>query len=127
MKPHFMPVGKPAPPRPRRPESFISWISSSGCAPNALRRAVYPSSRSYTRSFQASGDSHRLVTTGVSLASAAWEGLVTSGLLTGRRGVTGGFAVAGGLRGGTGDAVARAGAPVVAPDDRGVGVETGYR
>src|SRR3954447_15086387 len=125
MKPHFMPVGKPAPPRPRRPESFMSWISSSGCAPNALRRAVYPSSRSYTLSFHASGDSHRFVTTGVSLASAAWEGLVNSGLLTGRRDVAGGFAVAGGLRGRPGDGVARAAAPVLAPADGGVGVEAG--
>jgi hypothetical protein len=49
----------------------MSWIRSSGWAPNALRSAVYPSSRSYTESFHASGDSQRLVSTGVSLASAA--------------------------------------------------------
>ena len=36
MKPHFMPVGKPAPPRPRRPESFTAVMTSSWVMPSAF-------------------------------------------------------------------------------------------
>jgi hypothetical protein len=38
MNDHFMPVGKPAPPRPRSPESFISWMIAS--RPRAIRSLV---------------------------------------------------------------------------------------
>ncbi len=34
-KPHFTPVGKPAPPRPRRPDCFISSMTASGPIPMA--------------------------------------------------------------------------------------------
>ena len=42
---HLVPVGKPAPPRPRRPESFTSVITSSGSIASAFSSARYPSWR----------------------------------------------------------------------------------
>src|SRR6476620_8804898 len=44
---HFMPVGKPAPPRPRRFDAFISSMIASGFIPAALRNALYPSVARY--------------------------------------------------------------------------------
>ena len=41
MNDHFMPVGKPAPPRPRSPDSFTTFTMSAGVMPSAcLQRAV---------------------------------------------------------------------------------------
>src|SRR5579859_3185645 len=44
---HFIPVGNPAPPRPRRFEILTSSIISSGFIRAAFRKALYPSSARY--------------------------------------------------------------------------------
>ncbi len=38
MKPHFIPVGKPAPPRPRRPESLTRSMIAPGSIDSAVPR-----------------------------------------------------------------------------------------
>src|SRR5450756_2258629 len=46
---HFCPVGNPAPPRPRRFESFTTCCTSAGVIPpSALRSAWYPPALSYS-------------------------------------------------------------------------------
>jgi hypothetical protein len=42
MKLHFMPVTKPAPPRPRSPEALTISTIASGAIDQALRPASYP-------------------------------------------------------------------------------------
>ncbi len=39
---HLMPAGKPAPPRPRSPESVTSWTTASGESDSALRSPAHP-------------------------------------------------------------------------------------
>ena len=39
MNDHFMPVGKPAPPRPRRLESLTAAMIAAGSMPSALSSA----------------------------------------------------------------------------------------
>src|SRR5206468_6400568 len=42
MNDHFTPVGNPAPPRPRRPDSFTTATISAGDIPSAFWSATYP-------------------------------------------------------------------------------------
>src|SRR5262249_8409692 len=56
MKPHLVPVEKPAPPRPRRPEVLTSaWICSGVSEPSARCSISYPPWRRYTSSLCRSG------------------------------------------------------------------------
>src|SRR5690242_13281352 len=42
MNDHFRPVGNPAPPRPRSPDSFTMFTMSPGAMPSAFSSALYP-------------------------------------------------------------------------------------
>src|SRR3989304_1430573 len=48
MKPHFLPVGNPAPPRPRRPESTPASPAASGATASADLKPRSPPDASYS-------------------------------------------------------------------------------
>ena len=47
---HLMPVGKPAPPRPRKPESVTAWTMAAGVISSAFFRPFRPPCASYSSS-----------------------------------------------------------------------------
>ena len=52
---HFLPVGKPAPPRPLKPDFEITSITSSGVIPvKTFSIALYPSKAIYSSIFSGS-------------------------------------------------------------------------
>src|SRR5690349_11869072 len=68
---HFMPVAKPAPPRPRSPASRTSAMTSSRDMPSAFGSACQPPARRYPSMVQMSGWSQCAVSTGVRVSVTA--------------------------------------------------------
>ena len=70
---HFIPMGKPAPPRPRSPLAFISAMIHPGIASGPFAIAfctpAYPSSSMYLSIFAAPSPKRRLST----FTSSGWE------------------------------------------------------
>src|SRR5579859_7501987 len=80
---HFIPVGKPAPPRPRRFEAFISAMMPSAPSSIALRADLYPSSSRYLSMSVAPLPKRYEIT----LTSSGWEtryAMAFSGCLDGQ-------------------------------------------
>src|SRR5258708_16535218 len=70
MNDHLSPVGRPAPPRPRRFDFLSSSTSAAGCSESALRRAWLPRRCWYTDSLWLSVTPKFFVTILMSLASS---------------------------------------------------------
>src|SRR2546421_722275 len=71
MNDHLVPVGKPAPPRPRRPLALTSSMTSSGVMPTAWRRVPSPPVARYPSMAPASGLPHRAVRRGSNSGTGA--------------------------------------------------------
>src|SRR5690349_18318433 len=72
MNDHFTPVGNPAPPRPRNPESFTTFTSSAGGVPSARSNAAYPPRARQPLSVRASASPKYFERTVVSRGCGLW-------------------------------------------------------
>src|SRR5215831_16482014 len=74
MNDHFVPVGNPAPPRPRSPLAFTTSMTAAGSMSRALRSPWYPPVARYRSIPAASASPHRAVRTGSNSATRGLRG-----------------------------------------------------
>src|ERR1043166_5023639 len=72
MNDHLRPVGNPAPPRPRRPDSFTTSTTSTGCIFRAWDKASYPPRFVQPLNVRASASPKYCESTTVSLGCGLW-------------------------------------------------------